>query len=429
MMKKILFVSFYFPPTGVGGSIRSAKFVKYLPDFGIEPIVVTCSEKTYGVKDYSLLKGIPGNIRIERVSAFYLPDLMPKFKFLKLNQIISFIGRNFIWPDPAIYWAKKAFVRIKEILKKEKIDTIFTTGGPFSSHLIGLWLKKEFSSIFWIADFRDEWTSNPFMKYPIIRKLYEKKLEDNVFKNVDKVIVISQEMKKSFFLLHNLKEDKVAIIYNGFDEDDFKEYDFNSRQVNKNKSKKLKIVYSGTIYTLRNPKNLFIALRKLLDELSKNKDLNTQIEIDFIGHSSYYIKKGVKKFNLEKVVKILDRIAHENLFIKLIEYDIFLLLIGIGEKSKKILTGKLFEYLRMKKPILALGPEDSELSEIVKRTDSGIVVDFTNVEKIKNTLQFFLDMKQKGQLEKIYKFNNEEINKFNRKNTTQKLAEIIIKRN
>lgn len=418
-MHKILIISFYFPPTGVGGAIRVSKFVKYFEEFGIEPIVITTTKNTYGTKDFSLLKDIPENIKVFRISSFYLPNLMPKFKILKINQIISFISRNFIWPDPAIHWSKKAFSKAKEIIRKENTKIILTTGGPFSTHLVGLLLKKNNPYIKWFADFRDEWTTNSFVKYGPIRKIYERNLEKNVFEHSDRIIAISSEMKKSFIKLYPNTKGKITVINNGYDEDDFKDYTNRKNIYNLT----LKIAYTGSIYGLRNPENLF----KVLNELVKKDKYKGKIQIDFIGHNSYFIMKGIKKYKLQNIVKIIPKIPHSDLFNYISDYDILLLILGVGEKSKKILTGKLFEYLRLYKPILALGPEHSEVAEILEKTKSGIIVEFTDTNKIKKILEELILSKEKGELYNKFEFNKEEICKYDRKYLTQILSELIIK--
>ncbi len=415
-MKQILFISFYFPPTGIIGAIRSVKFVKYLQEFKVNPIILTCEEKTYGAKDFSLLNDIPKDVKIIRVPAFYMPNLIPRFKFLKINQIISFLSRNFFWPDPSIYWAKKAFLRSQELILQENIDTIFTTGGPFSSHLIGIWLKSIFPKIFWIADFRDEWTSNPFIKYMPLRKIYEKSLEKKVFYLADKIISISKEMKKSFIKFYPFSSTKIEIIYNGFDESDYKNLNFKDYE---NNSSIFQIAYAGSIYGLKKPDSLFKSLRLLLDENHLN------IKVDFIGHNSYFIRKGIKKYKLKNIVNIKNRIPHNLLFSQLIKYDVLLLILGSGINAKRILTGKFFEYLRLKKPILALGPIDSEISDILKETDSGIIIDFNDIEKIKKTLIDLINMKKNGILYSNFKFIDEQINKYSRRILSRKLSEII----
>lgn len=422
-MKKILIISFYFPPTGLTGNIRITKFVKYLPSFGIEPFIITADENIYGAKDYSSLHDIPIEAKIYRVSSFYLMNYMEKFKFLKMNQIISFINARFFWPDGSIFWAKKAFENAIKIIEDENIDTILTSGPPFSNHLVGLWIKNCYK-IKWIADFRDEWTTNPYASYFFIRKLYESNLQSKVLSNVDSIICISEEMKRSFLSFYPKIKNKISIISNGYDEEDFTNYQNKKNTYEENNSEILSIVYTGTIYKGRLPDNLF----KAISLIKKNNPINyKKLKITFIGHDSYFIRKGIKKYKLESIVEIKKRVPHNELFERISNYDILLLLIGSGNKAKKIITGKFYEYLRLKKPILALGPTDSDVGSMLKDTDSGVIVDFDDIEKIKSEIENFIELKKNKMLYSKFNFNDEKISQFERKNLTKKLAELIIK--
>lgn len=412
-MKKLLIISFYFPPTGVGGAIRITKFTKYLPSFNIEPIVITTFEDTYGVKDFSLLKDLPENLKIFRVSAFYIFNYMSKFKFLKLNQIVSFIGKNFIWPDAAIYWAKKASIKASNIIENEKINYLLTTGGPFSTHLIGLYLKEKFPKIHWIADFRDEWSLNPFVKYGFFRRLYETRLEKKVMQKADKVITVSNYIKDKYIKLYPFLKEKISVIYNGFDEVDFDNY--KKEYV---KSNVLNIGYLGSIYnSKRNPKNFF----KAISILNKDPEYKNKINLEFIGHDSYILRKYIKKYRLNNCIKIIKRIPHKDLFININSYDCFLLVIG---KLNRI-TGKIFEYLRLQKPIFAIGKKEFEVAQIIKRTNSGIMVDISNVDEIIKTLKEFIELKKTNSFDSRFKFIKEEIERFNRKNLTEQLVKLM----
>lgn len=452
-MKKILIISFYFPPTGLTGNIRITKFVKYLPTFGITPYIITADENIYGAKDYSSLQDIPIDAKVYRVSSFYLMNYMEKFKFLKMNQIISFINARFFWPDGSIFWAKKAFKNAIKIIEDENIDTILTSGPPFSNHLVGLWIKKWYQNektnnetklknklntnekivlnnysknnnkIKWIADFRDEWTTNPYTQYYFIRRLYESSLQGKVLSNADSIICISEEMKKSFLSFYPEIKSKISIISNGYDEEDFTNYQNKKNTYEENNSEILSIVYTGTIYKGRLPDNLF----KAINLIKKNNPINFEkLKITFIGHDSYFIRRGIKKYKLESIVEIKKRVPHNEVFERISEYDILLLLIGRGNKAKKIITGKFYEYLRLKKPILTLGPTNSDVASILKETDSGVIVDFDDIEKIKSEIENFIELKKNKMLYSKFNFNDEKISQFERKNLTKKLAEIIL---
>ena len=418
-MKKVLIISFFYPPTGVTGSLRILKFTKYLPDFGYKPFVLTTSLKTYGKKDYSFLNEIDSNVTVNRVDAFYLKNYISKLKFLKLNQILSFIDKYFFWPDGSIFWAKKAFKVAREIILIENIKLIYTTGGPFSTHLVGLRLKKEFPQIKWVAEFRDEWTSNPIHKTRFLRLYYEKNLERKFISNSDHIVVISETMKEFFIKYHKLDKDKISAIYNGYDEQDFNLY-----KILKNNSKKLKILYFGSLFTKLTPEPLFKAIFNMK---KTNPDLQNILELTFIGYNGYLLKKNIKKYKLNDLVILKKRIEHNKLFAEIGDSDILLLIIGSYRGAERIITSKIFEYLRMQKPILALGPEDGEVAKILKETGSGFIVDPVNIEKIVDTLDNLIERKNSGLLESSFKMDLIKVKKFERKELTEQLAHVFEK--
>jgi len=416
-MKKVIIISFFYPPTGVTGSLRILKFTKYLPDFGYKPFVLTTSLKTYGSKDYSLLNEIDSNVVIKRVDAFYLKNYMSKLKFLNLNQILSFIDKYFFWPDGSIFWAKKAFKEARKLILTEDIKLVYTTGGPFSTHLIGLKLKKEFPQIKWVAEFRDEWTSNPMLKYFYIRLIYEKNLEKAVIKNSDHIVAISEIMKEFFINYHKLDEDKISIIYNGYDEEDFSSY-----RLTKNDTNKLKILYFGSLYSKLTPQPLFKAIYKMK---KTNPDLQNLLELTFIGYNGHLLKNYIKKYKLNDFVNLKKRIEHNKLFAEIEDNDILFLIIGAYKGAQRIITSKIFEYLRLQKPILALGPEDGEVAKILKETGSGIIVHPGNIKKLIDTLNYLIERKNTGLLESSFKMDLTKVKKYERKELTGQLAHIF----
>jgi len=416
-MKKILIISFYFPPTGLTGNIRITKFVKYLPTFGINTYIITADENIYGAKDYSSLQDIPIDAKVYRVSSFYLMNYMEKFKFLKMNQIISFINARFFWPDGSIFWAKKAFKEARKLILTEDIKLVYTTGGPFSTHLIGLKLKKEFPQIKWVAEFRDEWTSNPMLKYFYIRLIYEKNLEKAVIKNSDHIVAISEIMKEFFINYHKLDEDKISVIYNGYDEEDFSSY-----RLTKNDTDKLKIIYFGSLYSKRTPQPLFKAIYKMK---KTNPDLQNLLELTFIGYNGHLLKNYIKKYKLNDFVNLKKRIEHNKLFAEIEDNDILFLIIGAYKGAQRIITSKIFEYLRLQKPILALGPEDGEVAKILKETGSGIIVHPGNIKKLIDTLNYLIERKNTGLLESSFKMDLTKVKKYERKELTGQLAHIF----
>ncbi|MFN3412327.1 MAG: glycosyltransferase, partial [Exilispira sp.] len=207
---------------------------------------------------------------------------------------------------------------------------------------------------------------------------------------------------------------KIKVIYNGFDEDDFKNY--KKEYV---KSDYLNIAYLGTIYnSKRNPENFF----KAISILNEDPEYKNKIKLAFIGHDSYILKKFIKKYHLNTFVKIIKRIPHQDLFNKLNGYDCFLLIIG----KVNIISGKIFEYLRLQKPIFALGKKEFEVAQIIKKTDSGVIVDISDINEIVSTLKQFIEMKKKNSFNNKFSFIKEEIDKFDRKYLTEQLVKIIL---
>jgi len=150
------------------------------------------------------------------------------------------------------------------------------------------------------------------------------------------------------------------------------------------------------------------------------------LKITFIGHDSYFIRRGIKKYKLQDIVEIRARVPHKEIFDQINGYDILLLLVGRGNKAKKIITGKFYEYLRLKKPILALGPTDSDVASILKETDSGVIINFDDIKQIKKEIECFLELKKNKRLYSLFSFRDEKISQYERRNLTKKLVELIL---
>lgn len=256
-------------------------------------------------------------------------------------------------------------------------------------------------------------------KYFYIRLIYEKNLEKAVMKNSDHIIAISETMKEFFKKYHKLSEDKISTIYNGYDEEDFSSY-----MLVKNDTKKLKILYFGSLYKRRTPEPLFKAIFNMK---KTNPDLQNILELTFIGYNGHLLKKNIKKYKLNDLVILKKRIEHNKLFAEIDDSDILLLIIGSYRGAERIITSKIFEYLRMQKPIMALGPEDGEVAKILKETGSGFIVDPANIEKIVDTLDNLIERKNSGLLESSFKMDLIKVKKFERKELTEQLARIFEK--
>ena len=415
---KVLIITYYWPPAGGSGVQRWLKFVKYLQGFNIQPIVYTISNPRYPTIDDSLLNEIPENIEVLKHPIWEPTDLLFWKRELQQeggisnaskNSFLSFIRGNFFIPDPKLFWIKPSVKYLQSYLNKNDVDVIISTGPPHSMHLIAEKLHQK-NDVKWLADFRDPWSDiyyNKDFKELSFVKNRNKKLEKSVLKKADCVLTVSNALKKEFSKYAN----RVEVVTNGFD-DDFLEP---SKVL---LDEKFTISYIGLLPKQSNPENLFRVLQVLC---SQHKDFEKDLQLNFIGDISDVVKTAVCNNKLKENTRFIDYVDHT----KAIEYQqkaqVLLLLIPNVKKCKGILTGKLFEYLSAKRPILAIGPEDGDLADVIEDTNAGVIVDFDNDDKLSSEILKLYDQYKKGNLE----VNSKNTNKYHRKELTKKVAFII----
>jgi hypothetical protein len=415
---KVLIITYYWPPAGGSGVQRWLKFVKYLQEFGIEPVVFTAENANYLKQDVSLINEIPKNIVVLRKPIWEPTNILFWKKKKQENKgisnvskggLLSFIRGNFFIPDPKIFWVKPAVKFLQKYLDNNSIDVIISSGPPHSMHLIAEKLHQK-NDIKWLADFRDPWSDlyyNKDFKQLAFAKNKNRKLEDAVLKNADCILTVSNNLKQEFLR----KAKRVAVITNGFDDEC-------AASKNVILDTKFSISYIGLLPKQSNPKLLFKVLKVLCDEsLTFKKDL----QLNFIGDISAEVSVEIKKNKLIENTSFFGYVSHQ----QAIEYQnksqVLLLLIPNVKNNKGILTGKLFEYLKAKRPILAIGPEKGDLAAILKETNAGIIVNFDAEEKLKLQL---LELYQKYKEEKL-KVNSVNMNKYHRKELTKDLASLL----
>ncbi len=415
---KVLIITYYWPPAGGSGVQRWLKFVKYFQEFGIEPVVYTVDNVIYPKEDKTLLHEVSENITVLKQPIWEPTDLLfwkkdkPQksgISNVSKSGLLSFVRGNFFIPDPKLFWVKPSVKYLQKYLDLNKIDTIISTGPPHSMHLIANKLRQK-NNIKWIADFRDPWSdlyyNKDFNQLSFVKNK-NKKLEEAVLKNADCVLTVSNSLKEEFSKTANI----VEVITNGFDDEVLTEN-------NIIKNTKFTISYIGLLPKQSNPSVLFKVLKELC---SRNKDFKNDLKLNFIGDISDEVKTEISNNQLNENTNFVGYVNHN----KAIEYQkkaqVLLLLIPNIEKSKGILTGKLFEYLTAKRPILAIGPEEGDLSEILKETNSGIIVDFDDEKKISSEILKLYNQYKEGSL----KVQSKNIEKYHRKQLSKKLAIII----
>ena len=415
---KVLIITYYWPPAGGSGVQRWLKFVKYLRDFGIEPIVYTVDNPDYAINDESLFEEIPKELKVLKQKIWEPNNLLGKGKrtssgFLNprptfFGQITHYIRANYFIPDARKYWIKPSVAYLKSYLEKSDIDVIITTGPPHSLHLIGLELKKTLA-IKWIADFRDPWTEiDYFHQLPLTKKSLSrhKEMEKEVLQKADALLAIGNTMRSKMKAFNR----NIYVITNGFDgvvSEDSSALD-----------KKFTITHIGMMNADRNPIQLWKVLKDLIANDSGFKE---NLELKLVGKIAPVILKDICFYGLEKYATVIDYLPHNEVEYVQKTSQVLLLVVNNVPNAKGVITGKIFEYLQAKRPILAIGPVDGDLAEIISQTKSGKIIDFDNNLDLKSTvLDYYTDYK-KGKLE----IQSQNIDQFHRKELTKKLADTL----
>ncbi|MBI3502488.1 MAG: glycosyltransferase family 4 protein [Bacteroidetes bacterium] len=432
-MKKVLIITYYWPPSGGAGVQRWLKFVKYLREFGWEPIVYTTENPEAPVLDHSLEKDIPENITVLKTKIWEPYNLYKSFigqkKEEKINagflsekekpgmaeKISVWIRGNWFIPDARKFWIKPSVKFLAGQLKKNPVNAIVSTGPPHSMHLIALELKKKIN-IPWLADFRDPWTNIDFYKDLKLTKTADaqhKKLEKEVLQNADKVISIGETISEEFKNILGKQSEKFSVITNGYDEDDLYKGEIIP-------DKKFSIAHIGSITPSRNP----VALWKTLLELVKeNSSFGNDLEIKLVGKADVSVEKSLKEFDLEKFVNKISYLPHSEVAKLQQQAQVLLLLLNNTPNAKGILTGKFFEYLSVKRPILCIGSEDGDAAKIIRETTAGVTCDFSDSKKMQEEILKLYSLYREGKLISYSK----GIEKYSRKELTKKLVEILDK--
>jgi glycosyltransferase involved in cell wall biosynthesis len=419
-VKKVLIISYYWPPSGGAGVQRWLKFAKYLPQFGWQPIIYTPENPDFSIKDESLLKDIPKEAEVIKTKIWEPYHLYKWFSGKKSDnanagffsggkkswkqKLSIFIRGNFFIPDPRVYWVKPSVKYLKKYIEENAIDAIVSTGPPHSMHLIALGLKKHFPTIKWIADFRDPWTEIDFyheLQLTSWADIKHKRLEKKVIESADEVLVIGNKMAEQF---SKLKEN-VSFIYNGFDEDDFPK---NSNA----ESKDFTIVSVGSMNKDRHHEEFWMALEELIKE--HPSEFNS-ISIKLVGNVDSSVKTYVSKLSISNSIQFINYLSHDKAIEEMQQARLLYLPINNVPSANYIVTGKVFEYMAVSKPILCIGPKESELKEILK----GSYCTFGDKSAIKAQI---LSVANNTLVDKLI-----EIDNFSRKNLTKQLVQLLEK--
>lgn len=393
MKKKVLIITYYWPPSGGIGVLRCLKFAKYLSAFGWEPIVFTAKNAHYPSFDYSNVADIPADLTVLTCPIVEPYSLYKMLTFQKadanVNNVFNvkptrlnwmhhfavWIRSNFFIPDARALWIKPAYKFLSTYLDRHHVDAIVSNGPPHSNTRIATLLKKKYG-IPWLADFQDPWTQVDYYQLlkltPWADAAHHKK-EKEAFFYADKITIVSKAWAKS---LSEIGANNVEVLYWGFDPADYKNLDAPA-------DKKFTLTYFGIMGYDRNPVNLFKVLALLRDHYG---NFRHDFRLQLIGQIDYSIWEEIQKAGIMDLVDYLGTLSREETLKKAKGSRALLLLLNCQSNSEGRIPGKSFEYMALKRPILFIGDTQSEISGIIGSVASNVTCDYEDFEKTKSAL-------------------------------------------
>jgi len=410
-MKKVLFITYFWPPSGKASLHWPLDIIRHLPKDEIEPIILTVEDETFTQKDESLLSKVDPNWKIIKSKALEPFDIYRKFigkkpdEKLVASETISLENKNLahrisIWirmnlfvPDARVGWNFTATRKAKAFLKENKVDAIVSIGPPHSSHLIGLNLSKNFS----IPHFPvliDPWVDiiyyKNFKRNQLTLKL-DNQFEKSVMQNAEQVIFVNKSTQQDYSSKYEFLKLKSSVLYWGYDENAFTGISFQKE----NRKEKL-LVHAGNIFIYQNPK-------KLWDQIKIENENGNKIRILFIGTVDKEILDYLTKLGLKDSVQVAGFLPYQKMIEQICIADMLL----VCSSEPRHVPGKLFEAMRTGNPIIAFGDNNEEVKHILKDANAGMMFRYDeNVEEF-----FRVNFKGNDNQKVILKYDRATISK------------------
>lgn len=425
MLKRALIITYYWPPAGGPGVQRWLKFVKYFRDFGIEPVVYIPENPHYPLLDESFISEIPSDTEIlqypvkepyrfagmlsKKKTNTISKGIITKKEQTFMEQVMLFVRGNFFIPDARVGWVKPSVAFLQKQLSGTPVDCIITTGPPHSLHLIGMQLQEALQ-LPWIADFRDPWTTIHYhkeLKLSNAAARKHKRMEAEVLRKADRIVVTSPTTKKEFEVI---TETPIEVITNGYEI---------SEAIAPVPDVSFSIAHIGSLLSERNPKVLWNVLSEIASE---DPSFASALEIKLVGSVSETVIASIEAAGLEASLRVIDYVSHSEALEMQHNAQVLLVVEMDRPETRAILPGKLFECLAARRPIIALGPEGSDIEEILNQTKSGHFFGYQNKAQLKEVLLAHYKDFTTGNLV----VHSEGIAHYSRRELTKKMAALII---
>jgi len=411
-MKKVLIIAHLYH-----ASPRIPGLTKYLPEYGWQPVILTTPIGENPDSQFGPPNDFRNTHRVVETLGYTSPygkKRLASKRYRRIRPFLKFLYRYYReiaqYPDAEKGWKPFAIKAYDELLKNEHLDAILSSSSPVTCHIIAKKIKEK-HRVPWLADFRDLWTQNHDYPYSPVRKFFEEKLETKTLATADALVTVSEPLAKELGTLH---KKEAYTITNGFDPDKMStgKADITS---------KFTITYTGQIYTKQDPSKLLIALKELISDGVIDPN---DVEVRFYGPESLALENKANEYQLSNIVKQYGVTPREVCFEKQRESQLLLLLKWEDPRQYGVYSGKIFEYLAARRPILATGGAKSVITELLKETNAG--VDAQTVEKIKNALKkAYTEYKREGKVS--YQGKVEEVSKYSYREMAKKFVEVLNK--
>ena len=455
-MKKVLIITYYWPPSGGSGVQRWVKFAKYLPQNGWQPVVYTPENPELTAIDRTLEDDIPddavilkrpifepygiyrkltgksqGNAAGKKVSTEH-PGSDAKAASAEVNPINAqkkslgqkislWIRGNFFIPDPRYFWVRPSVKFLKKYLEEHPVDVIVSTGPPHSMHLIAKKLAED-TGIPWVADFRDPWTKMFYFKHLELSSWARRRhgrLEKSVLDGADTVVAVSPLVQEEFRLMTSTP---VELITNGFDEDDFdeaeKEMRVSEEETGSENEDCFKIVHTGLFAADGNPLALWSSLAEIAAE---DEEFASKLRIRLSGKTDSQIVDSIVAAGLGKSLLNLGYVSHDGAVREQCGASLLILPLRQEPEYRAVLPGKLFEYLASRRPVLGIGQKDGAMARILSETGAGATFDWDEKDGIKDEIIRCWKLFREGRLDD----NDGDIGKYSRRRLARRMAELF----
>lgn len=435
-MKNLLILAYYFPPSGGPGVQRVLKHVKYLPEFGWNPIVLTVENGQFPARDESLLDQIPKGTIVKRTHIYEPYDVYRFFTGKKpgtaidvntirkddqkpgmREKIAELIRATFFIPDARVGWLFSAKKAALELIKEHNIQAIYSSSPPYTCSLIARYAHKK-TGLPWVAGFRDPWTG--FISSPkrwFLPAFIDKHFEKSVFSEADAVECAWEGIiKDAFGKYPDLDKARFHHVPNGFDSNDFP-------ILPKIRTDKFTITYTGSLYGRRNPSSLFAAIEKLINA---NKVDPNKIHLRFVGRFGNEVEQMYDSASFANAIERISYVAHHKSIEYLFQSDALLLIVDESKESEEIVPGKVYEYIGTGKPLIAIAPNNSAIAKLMIETNGGLVAHQTELDKIADIFYKYYKAWEDNRM--LIEPITEEVAKYERRNAAKKLAELLEKK-